>query len=196
MIFENRFGGLIYLKYYYLEINPKIIGQVLKPVYGIGRFTGSQYTAKGRLRANHSGVICISTSPYGKIGGFQIIPANHAMSPEMTNAITKTQWMVIAPINADDPSLEGVAPFFSSYLCPRYNKDDISKEDWEQKFRERVYVEAKYKGEKAWKPLPTYSLELEKKLPEEAYTVLKDITHIKILFPLYDKRLSLKNYYN
>lgn len=188
IIFENRFGGLIYMKYYYIERNPKVIGQVLRPVLGVGRFLGTHYTAKGRVRANHSGVIGISTSPYGKIGGFQIIPANHAMSPEMIYARKLTQWMVVAPINAKDPSMEGVAPLFSSYLSPRYNKDDIKKDNWRQLFRERARVEAKYKGKTGWHPLPTYWLYLHKKLPDEAFTVLKDITHIKILFPLFDKR--------
>ena len=188
MIFENRFGGLIYLKYYYLERYPKVIGQVLRPVLGVGRFLGSHYTAKGRLRANHSGVICVSTSPYGKIGGFQIIPANHAMSPEMKYARRLTQWMVIGPLDARDPSLEGVAPFFCYYLAPRYNKDDITKFNWRQRFRERVMVEAKYKGKKGWHSLPTRWYEVNKKLPDEAFTALKNITHFKILFPLFDKR--------
>ncbi|RYG67235.1 hypothetical protein EON80_13990, partial [bacterium] len=98
IIFENRFGGLITLQYRGEE--PKVIGQVLRPVIGVGRFVGSYFSEVGRLRANHNGVIDISTSPRGAVGSFQIVPANHAMSPETHYIREQTQWMVVGPVSA------------------------------------------------------------------------------------------------
>jgi len=74
--FENRFGGFIRLRY--PDGEEKVVGMVLKPVQGCGRFTGTQFSDVGRLRANHTGVIDISTTPIGTIGGFQIIPRTTA----------------------------------------------------------------------------------------------------------------------
>jgi len=116
--FENSYGGLIWIKE--LGEDPYPIGQVLKPVVGIGRFLGTQYAEVGRIRAAHPGVICISTSPKGTVGGFQIIPRDHAMSPEMIYTRYKTQWMVVGPLWALDPSWEGLPPLFSDYLYPAY----------------------------------------------------------------------------
>src|SRR5690606_29025231 len=59
--FENRFGGFIWLQFRGEE--PRVIGQVLRPVEGVGRFVGSYFAGVGRIRANHNGVIDISTSP-------------------------------------------------------------------------------------------------------------------------------------
>ncbi|HOF89792.1 MAG TPA: hypothetical protein PLZ36_17070, partial [Armatimonadota bacterium] len=128
IIFDNRFGGFITAIGW--DGAETRIGQVLKPVAGVGRFTGTQYAAAGRLRANHNGVIDISTSVFGTISGFQIIPREHAMSPEMVRARTMTQWMVIGPLDARDPSWEGVAPLFRDYLRPSWAADDIERPDW------------------------------------------------------------------
>jgi hypothetical protein len=127
-IFENRFGGYVIMVGW--DDTEKVIGQVLKPVQGVGRFSGTAYCDTGRLRANHNGVIDVSTSKMGDTGGFQIIPREHAMSPEMTKARTMTQWMVVGPLDARDPSWEGVAPLFLGYLRPSYGADDWSSPDW------------------------------------------------------------------
>ena len=79
MLFENRFGGKISL--IYPNGDEEIIGEVLRPVLGVGRFAGSRFVPAGRIRANHPGVIDISTSVGDKVGGFQIIPSYHAHSP-------------------------------------------------------------------------------------------------------------------
>jgi hypothetical protein len=183
IVFENRFGGLISIKY--LDGQEKYIGQVLRPIEGVGRFLGSEYADVGRIRANHAGVICISTSPLGYIGGFQIIPAGHGMSKEMITARTLTQWMVIGPTNALDPSYEGVAPFFKYFLQPIYNEDDIEKPDWKKRLLQRFLVEVKYKDSNDWKPMPVYYMDLNKPLPKWANTAMEGVTHIRILFPIY-----------
>lgn len=183
IVFENRFGGLITIKYPNGE--KRYIGQVLRPIEGIGRFIGSEYADVGRIRANHAGVICISTSPLGYIGGFQIIPAGHGMSKEMITARTLTQWMVIGPVNALDPSFEGMAPFFKYFLQPRYSEDDIDKPDWKKRLLERMLVEVKYRGEDQWKPMPALYVKQGAALPKWANTAMENISHIRILFPVY-----------
>ncbi len=122
--FENKFGGRISIEYEGEE--PRLIGEVLRPVVGIGRFEGTLYAAPGRLRANHCGVIDISTSPDGMIGGFQIVPREHAGSPEVSYIRESTQWMVVGPPDVRDPSWEGIAPLFAGYLLPSYRSDDIT----------------------------------------------------------------------
>jgi hypothetical protein len=183
IVFENRFGGLITIKY--INGEKRYIGQVLRPLEGVGRFLGSEYADVGRIRANHAGVICIATSPLGLIGGFQIIPAGHGLSKEMITARTLTQWMVIGPVNALDPSFEGMAPFFKYYLQPRYNENDIEYPDWEKRLLERFLVEVKYKDKEGWQMMPTYHMSLDKALPKWANTAMEDISHIRILFPIY-----------
>jgi hypothetical protein len=183
IVFENRFGGLITIRY--IDGEKRYIGQVLRPIEGVGRFLGSEYADVGRIRANHAGVICIATSPLGQIGGFQIIPAGHGMSKEMITARTLTQWMVIGPTNALDPSFEGMAPFFKYYLQPRYNENDIDYPDWEKRLLERFLVEVKYKDKEGWQLMPVYHMSLDKALPKWANTAMEDISHIRILFPIY-----------
>jgi len=47
----------------------EFLGLVLKPVFGVGRLEGTKWA--GRIRANHPGVICVSTSREGKVGDFK-----------------------------------------------------------------------------------------------------------------------------
>ncbi|MHB9024746.1 MAG: hypothetical protein ACYC7E_11325 [Armatimonadota bacterium] len=189
IIFENRFGGFITA----IDWNggSRLIGQVLKPVAGVGRFTGTQYTGVGRLRANHNGVIDISVSPFQTIGGFQILPREHAMSPEMTRARTMTQWMVVGPLDARDPSWEGVAPLFLGYLRPDWSDDDWAGPDWLRKVTSRVLVDVRIK-EGPWQPMPSFTFDpdLRKPLPEWCMTALQDVTHIRIFMPV-PKRLQM-----
>jgi len=179
--FENRFGGLIRILY---PDESRIIGEVLRPVLGIGRFEGSVFADVGRIRANHPGVLDISTSPYGEMGGFQIVPANHAMSPETTYVRRYTQWMVVGPVNATDPSWEGTAPLFAYFLQPRYQPDDLFAEDWAERLLSRFRVEVRIKGGE-WQRMPALSVDpdMKKPLPESAFVALQDVTHIRIVFP-------------
>lgn len=173
IIFENRFGGLIILKY--PDGKEKIIGEVLKPVAGVGRFDGTLWTFLGRIRASHNGVIDISTSPYGEIGGFQIIPANHGMSKSMPNARILTQWMVVGPVSATEKDLSGTAPLFSNYLKPDYSPDDIYAENAIERLLNRYLVQVKLAGSGEWRFMPPKTGRVD--------DALKDITHLRILFP-------------
>ncbi|PQV64649.1 hypothetical protein B1R32_104143 [Abditibacterium utsteinense] len=181
IVFENRFGGLITLQYRGEE--PKVIGQVLRPVLGIGRFVGSYFSEVGRLRANHNGVIDISTSPHGVVGSFQIVPANHAMSAETHYIRELTQWMVVGPVSALDPSPEGAAPLFSQFLRPRYDVSDISDPDPIEGLAGRFYFDVKKYGKADFQPMPTFWVQANKPLPTWANTALADVEKIRIVFP-------------
>ena len=183
IVFENRFGGFVTLINW--DDSEKLIGQVLKPVAGVGRFWGTQYADVGRLRANHNGVIDISVSPFGQVGGIQIIPRAHAMSPEMTRTRTFTQWMVVGPLDARDPSWEGVAPLFRDYMCPSWSADDLTSPDWKTRMATRFLIDVRMKNG-PWQPIPSFSMDpdLNKPLPDFANTALVDMTHLRILFPV------------
>ena len=180
--FENGFGGIIWIKE--LGMDPYPIGQVLKPVAGVGRFLGTQYADRGRIRAAHPGVIDVSTSSYNIIGGFQIIPRDHAMSPEMTFARTKSQWMVVGPLWALDPSWEGLPPLFTDYLypafTPAFNEDGSVNEDvtGAEVFLDRFTVRARYSDSED----PT-QYELLWEMDNLDYNALENMTHVRIYFP-------------
>ena len=180
LTFENRFGGRVMVTYF--SGGERIVGEVLRPVVGIGRFEGTEYIDPGRIRANHPGVIDISVSPRGSIGGFQIVPALHGDDLEYVK--TATQWMVIGPSRASDPSLEGMAPFFKFFIRPSYSPSDLEDENWDKKLAERFLVEVKYSGQDKWNPMPIFSLRKGEPLPEWANTALKNVTHFRILFPV------------
>lgn len=185
IVFQNRFGGLITIQY--RDEEPRVIGQVLRPVQGIGRFVGSYFSEVGRLRANHNGVIDVCTSPRGKIGSFQIVPANHAMSDETHYIRELTQWMVVGPVSALDPSWEGVAPLYSNFFRPRYDRNDVWDEDWIEGLAGRFRFEVKLKGkdgkESDWQPMPTLFLEPNAALPQWAGTALANMTQLRAVFP-------------
>src|SRR3989339_575082 len=179
---DNKFSGKIYFED--KDCRLRIIGEVLRPVQGVGRFDGTLYANPGRIRANHPGVIDISTSPIGRVGGFQIIPAGHAGSPEMGYARIKTQWMVVSLPSVFDKTPEGVPPLFKSFLKPQYDYDDIYSEVWEDKFLDRFLVEVQFEDKEVWEPVPVYGLLPGEDLPYEAGVFLKGVKKIRILFPL------------
>lgn len=163
--FDNSFGGLITARY--IGGEEQVIGMVLRPVVGIGRFEGTRDAAPGRIRANHPGVIDISTSPIGLVGGFQIVPSGHADSPELSYVRTGTQWMVVGPLSATEPTWEGVAPLFSGYLRPSYRPDDIQHDDWMRRLLSRAQVQVRYRGEN-WELMPRIAIDPDS--PEDADT--------------------------
>lgn len=158
-VFENRPGGSVELDY---GQGPVRVGIVDREVSGIGRFEGSLYAAAGRIRANHPGVIDISTSPYGVIGGLQIIPRRHASSPEMSFVKTGHQWMVVGPDKPDDPDWAGLPPFFSGSILPSYRYDDIFGEhaDWMKRLLSRTLVQVRY-SDGPWEPMPRIGFAVE-----------------------------------
>lgn len=125
--FENIFGGRILATY--RDGGQEVIGHVLAPVTGIGRFEGTRDADVGRLRANHAGVIDVSTSPYGMVGGFQIIPWDHANDSEMFYVRTNHQWLVVGPANMNEGRASALAPLFFGTLYPSWRPDDLEHED-------------------------------------------------------------------
>jgi len=181
IVFENIFGGKIIASF---DNDEKVVvGEVLRPVYGVGRFEGSLFLNPGRIRANHTGVIDISTSPSNRVGGFQIIPAGHAQSKEMIYARLKTQWMIVSSTSIDGGSLEGLPPLFKYFLKPQYDFEDINTKEWKDKFSKRFLVEVFFANQKKWSSMPVFGLRRGEDLPEEANSFLKDVEKIKIIFP-------------
>lgn len=126
ILFENRVDGNVYICY--SETEREVVAKVLRVVKGTGRFGGTLFAYPSSVRANHPGVIDISTSGvFGgeyseatseETGGFQIIPNRHANTPELKGVWTATQWMIVAPMN-EDP-LEGAFPLFRGLIRPGY----------------------------------------------------------------------------
>ncbi len=184
VVFENREGGNVLLVM--SGDQEQVIGEVLKPVHGVGRFQGTKYAGVGRIRANHTGVIDISTSPVNKTGGFQIIPSNHALSPEMGNASRLTQWMVVAPVPGQEEFLEGMPPLFSNYLRPVYSDVALESSGWLNDVLRRYIVDVKIRGSNSWQPMPEFDIDPDPKKALPAWTAdaISDVTHIRIFFPV------------
>jgi hypothetical protein len=169
--FENRPGGRVIA---WGRGKADVIARVIRPVGGVGRFEGTLYQYGGRVRANHSGVIDVSTSDYGAIGGFQIIPWDHALnSKEMQGAWSATQWMIIGP--ADGKSMMGgTEPLFAGGLVPGPSKGERLWDVWSTYGRKSLVL-ARIDGG-AWTKLPLASGKDD--------MALKSVTHLRIYFPI------------
>ncbi len=180
IVFENCFGG----KILFCGVNgeTKVIGTVLRPVLGIGRFEGSFLAGPGRVRANHPGVIDISLAAPGAWGGFQIVPSAHG--DDLDYVREKTQWMVVGPADVEDNNLEGMPPLFRYFIRPSYNAKDIYRPDWYDRFLQRFLVEVKYAGKDRWQAMPIFYLQRDVPLPGWANTALKNVSHFRIIFPV------------
>jgi len=136
---------------------------VESPVSGTGRFEGTLYQGRGLVRANHPGVICVSTSENRQIGGFQIIPLGHTYSTEMQRMRRMHQYIVLRGVNFED--LTGQAPFFRGYLRP----GDMSAEDLTGR------VKCKIDGE--WQDIPNISGLTDNSLANvEAFRIYMQLT--------------------
>ena len=184
--FENRDGGAVSLRYG--DGSERLLGWVIHPVGGIGRFAGSVYAGIGRIRAGHAGVVDISTSPEGFLGAFQIIPVGHALSPEMHLAWTRTQWMIVGPLEEESALWEGLAPLFLQHIRPDYLPDDIRGRDWRERLLARFLVDAD-RGD-GWDPMPCLRLASDPAapLPVWADGALADLVRVRILFPVEETR--------
>jgi len=182
--FENAEGGAITMRF--SDGSEKLLGWVIHPVGGIGRFAGSIYAAIGRVRADHAGVVDISTSPERFLGAFQIIPVGHALSPEMALAWTRTQWMIVGPLEEPSPLWESLRPLFSLYIRPDYLPGDLAAENWQARLLARFLVEVDLGS--GWQPMPALRLSPDPSapLPDWADAALAGVSRLRILFPLCD----------
>ncbi|MFA5112946.1 MAG: hypothetical protein WC529_01475 [Candidatus Margulisiibacteriota bacterium] len=183
IVLENKKDGAVTITYF--NGSARTIGRVVRPVAGVGRFEGTKYASVGRIRANHAGVIDVSTSRLGAIGGFQIVPAQHGAN--LKYPLASSQWLVLGPADASGEAYEGRAPFFKYFIRPAYGPEDLSAEAWEEKLLDRFLVEVKLKGSDKWQPLTEWEFDdyfLTGPVPNWANNALREITAIRILFPL------------
>jgi hypothetical protein len=110
---ENKAGGLAW---YHDGKGDHQFAVVESGVTGTGRFEGSLYQSLGKVRANHPGVICVSTTEKYDIGGFQIVPLTHTYSKEMQKTRRMSQYIVLRGVDFED--LTGHAPFFRDFIRP------------------------------------------------------------------------------
>ncbi|MDR1741573.1 MAG: hypothetical protein LBR38_06990 [Synergistaceae bacterium] len=170
--FENRPGGRVIA---WTKDGPKTVARVVRPVRGVGRFGGGEFQTVGRIRASHSGVIDVSVSPRGKVGGFQIMPLTHAAtSKEMAGAWTATQWMIVAPLPGAPP-LEGTPPLFEGTLLPGSQLGDSLGSVWST-YGRKPLVLARIDGA-PWQLMP--------EVTGKADAGLKTLTHIRIYLPFF-----------
>jgi len=165
---ENRPGGRV-LGWY--PEGPKVLARVIRPVKGVGRFGGTEFQNRGRIRANHSGVIDVSTAGRGVTGGFQILPFLHSKSKEMGGAWQLTQWLIIA--SETDRPLPGTAPLFLGNLVPGSQLSDVLWDVWST-YGRKPLVLCRLDGG-SWE-----------KLPEEGGKqdfALERVTHLRIYSP-------------
>ena len=173
---ENRPGGRVTA---YSEKGARVIARVVRRTAGAGRFGGTVYQNVGRIRASHSGVIDVSTSRRGEVGGIQIMPLKHALtSPEMINAWVLTQWMIIAPLPGE-PDLEGREPLFKNALVPGPQLMDKLPDMWSQYGRKPLVLCRRDGG--AWEKLPEVSGKVD--------DAFRDVTHLRIYFPFWNEPL-------
>lgn len=93
------------------------IARVLQPFGGSGRFLGTLFQDVGKIRANHPGVIDISSSPVGEQGGVQIVPFFHSKEPNLVYVHSSPAYMVVGALD-DQVALEGQSPLFMGYIRP------------------------------------------------------------------------------
>lgn len=172
---ENRPGGRVF-SWSKSMAQTGIIARVIRPVRGVGRFEGTLYQSVGRIRANHPGVIDISTSPEGTIGGFQIIPLNHARSTEMSGSWTLTQWLIVDSPDGKS-SLAGHPPLFGGALVPGPKETERLWDLWST-YGRRPLVLCRIDGG-PWTTLPEVSGRQDH--------ALEHITHLRIYFPLVEE---------
>ena len=167
---ENRLEGAVTVVWPHRSLP---VAKVVHPFSGIGFFEGSQYQGVGRLRANHPGVVCLSTAPPGELGGFQILPERHAKSPEMKPAWYEPQWLILAPL-VPEHSEPGTEPLFSGFLVPGPGDQDQAEGVFGRIVRIPT-VEVRLDGGE-WQPLPPVT----KNGPDSP---LRRVTHLRVFFP-------------
>lgn len=171
---ENRPGGRVIA---WTKNGPEVVARVVRPVGGVGRFGGTEFQNVGRIRASHTGVIDIATSPRGQVGGIQIMPLRHALtSTEMANAWKLTQWMIIAPLPGKG-DLEGTPPLFKGTLVPGTQLNDRLTDVWST-YGRKPLVLGRFDGG-PWQKLPS----IDGKVDDG----LRTLTHLRIYYPFWDE---------
>lgn len=167
---ENRPGGRVVAWY---SDGYKILGRVLVALGGTGRFEGTLFQRNGAIRANHSGVIDVSTTPRGTTGGFQIVPWDHALaSKEMQNIWKMTQWLVIGP--ADGTSkLGGTSPLFKHGLVSGPAGGEEMWDMWSSYGRKSLVTVRRKNG--GWERMPESAGRNDNSL--------RSITELRIYYP-------------
>ena len=112
---NNREGGFVLADY--ANGTAEAVARVVRPVAGVGRFPGTALAPGSSIRAAHAAVIDISTSPRGKIGGFQIIPLTHSFSSEMLKSQVEPVYLIVDSLSGK--AMMGVAPLFEGYFAAR-----------------------------------------------------------------------------
>jgi hypothetical protein len=170
---ENRPGGRVIA--WTAGKGPRVAARVVRPVSGVGRFGGTEFQGVGRIRASHTGVIDVSTSLRGQVGGIQIMPLTHALtSSEMASAWKLTQWMIVAPLPGNPP-LEGTPPLFEGALVPGTQLDDKLPDIWST-YGRKPLVLARLNGG-PWRALPPVSGKVD--------DALRAVTHLRIYYPFW-----------
>ncbi len=164
---ENRPGGRIIA---WTNEGPELLGRVARPLAGCGRFGGTRFQSRGRIRANHPGVIDVSTSPEGVVGGFQILPLEHAFSTEMETAWKLSQWLIIAP---EKGAFTGRKPLFSSGFVPGPAPGEKLWDMWSTYGRRSLVLVRENGGPWHWMPQATGRND----------TALERVTHLRLYFP-------------
>ncbi|MBR2208073.1 MAG: hypothetical protein IJ859_04610 [Synergistaceae bacterium] len=169
---ENRPGGRVIA---HGAGGSKVIARVIHTVGGVGRFEGTKFQSVGRIRASHSGVIDVSTSKRGEIGGIQIMPLKHALtSKEMINAWKLTQWMIISPLPGNQ-DLEGREPLYKNSFIPGTQLNDKLPDIFSQYGRKSLILCRRNGGQ--WERLPEFSGRID--------DALRNITHLRLYFPFW-----------
>ena len=150
----------------------KKVAEVIKPVYGVGRFDGTSYTGVGAINTNHCGVITVSTAPVTtstqlegegneRRGGFQIEPSYHNSQSEEAFA---PMILIIGHWDKQRvPDLEGTPPLFDGYFDLAWSPSD-AEGSWR--------AEVKRHGG-SWQPMP--------EIVGAKMTALNGITNIRLI---------------
>lgn len=114
VVIENRKGGNAYV----ISQGGRLpFGKVEKPVTGIGRFDGTEFTGVGKINTVHPGALTVSTVPAEGVrfddrlsGGFQILPKENAGDGYFS---TSPPYLIIAPLTGN---LAGQFPLFDGTI--------------------------------------------------------------------------------
>jgi len=115
LTFDNRKRG--YVRADYTNGTSEAVARVVNPVDGVGYFPGTALAPVGAIRAAHTAVVDVSTSPRGEIGGFQIIPLLHSLSSEMLKSQVEPVYLIVDAIHGEP--MMGTPPLFGDYLAAR-----------------------------------------------------------------------------